>query len=64
VAVASVPRVLPLWISLLSAAVGGIAVGAALNLLEISGVPGTSDFGNYFGLWIVLVTLIAARSHS
>lgn len=61
---ASPSRVLPIWVSLLIASFGGIAVGAVLNVFEIAGIPGASDFGNYFGLWIMLVTLIAAWSGS
>ena len=41
---------------------GGIATGSILNFAEASGIYGASDFGNYFGLWIFLITIIAAWS--
>jgi hypothetical protein len=44
------------------AVLGGMAVGATVNFAEIAGLPGASDFGNYFGLWIVLVAVIVAAS--
>lgn len=49
------------WISAL---LSGITIGAILNFAEFSGVPGASDFGNYFGLWIFLITMIAVWSLS
>lgn len=58
------PHARSIWLSFLAALLGGIVVGALLNLAEASGLPGASDFGNYFGLWIVLVTVIATWSHS
>lgn len=52
------------WRSLLVILLGGMTIGMLLNFAEASGIPGASDFGNYFGLWIFLVTLIAVGSHS
>lgn len=57
-------RARPLWVSSVVTLIGGIFVGALLNLAEAFGIPGASDFGNYFGLWIVFVTIIATWSHS
>lgn len=43
-----------MWVSSLAALIGGIVVGAAVKVAEKYGVPGASDFGNYFGVWILL----------
>ena len=52
------------WVSLVAAFVGGAAMGIAAKLADQSGIAGVSDLGTYFGLWIVVATLIAAWSRS
>jgi hypothetical protein len=50
------------WLLWLAALLSGITVGAILNFAEAFGVSGASDFGNYFGLWIFIITMVAAWS--
>ena len=57
-------RAWPAWAAALAALVGGVVAGAGVKAAERYGLPGASDFGNYFGLWILLAAAIAAWSHS
>jgi hypothetical protein len=57
-------RARSVWTSSLAALLGGIVVGALVIFAVKFGIPEASDFGNYFGLWVMLVTIIAAWSHS
>jgi hypothetical protein len=50
------------WVALLAAVAGGAGVGVAVKVAEWLGLPGASDFGNYFGLWILLAALVAVWS--
>lgn len=52
----------PTWRRWFATLLGGIAIGVILNFAEASGIYGASDFGNYFGLWIFLITIIASWS--
>ncbi|MCU0490378.1 MAG: DUF6518 family protein [Chloroflexaceae bacterium] len=52
----------PIWMSLLAALVGGSAIGTGLIYFEQTDLTGSNAFGDSFGLWIVLTTLIAAWS--
>jgi hypothetical protein len=53
-----------LWVSLIAAFLGGAFFGAAAKLADISTVTGLGDLGTYFGLWVLLATLIAVWSPS
>jgi hypothetical protein len=57
-------RTRSVWVAFVAALLGGFVFGALAKLADESTIPGASDIGTYFGLWITLVTVIAAWSHS
>ena len=52
------------WLSAAAAFAGGAVFGAAAKFADTSTITGVGDLGTYFGLWVLLATLIAAWSPS
>ncbi len=57
-------RAWPVWASLLAALLGSIVAGAVAKFADASRIPGVGMISTYPGVWIMLVALLAAWSHS
>ncbi len=57
-------RAWSVWIALLSSLLSGSVAGAVAKFVDESGLPGAGMIGTHFGVWLMVVTVIAAWSHT